>query len=431
MILTFYRALSELVAPFIVPYLNYRKAKGKEDRLRFSERLGRPGRDRPDGPLVWAHAASIGESLSLLPLIGRLLSDHPGLNVMVTTGTVTSAELLAERLPEGSFHQYVPVDRIKYVRKFLDFWRPDLVLWAESDFWPNLITETAARKIPMVLVNGRISPKSFSGWQKFSGLIKKLLNSFELCLGQTEADAERLRQLGAANALYAGNLKFAVPPLPVDAGMLEKFQNGLGDRPRWLAASTHPGEEKMAATVHRRLKLKYPGLLTIIVPRHPDRGGEIAAVLRADGLDVSRRSGGDALKSETDIYLVDTLGELGLFFRLVPIAFMGKSLVPLGGQNPLEAAKLRCAIVHGPHMANFEDITERLKQADAAVEVADEVALGVVIGQLLGDGSERERLAVAAGAIAAAETGVLDSVVGELQPYLDAILKDESTHARA
>ncbi|NQU61037.1 MAG: 3-deoxy-D-manno-octulosonic acid transferase [Rhodospirillales bacterium] len=431
MILNFYRALSELAAPAIVVYLRYRKAKGKEDRLRFSERLGRAGRDRPVGPLVWAHAASIGESLSLLPLIERLLSDRPGLNVLVTTGTVTSAGLLAERLPQGCFHQYVPVDRIRYARRFLDFWRPDLVLWAESDFWPNLITETVARKIPMVLVNGRISARSFSGWKKFSGLIKKLLEGFDLCLGQTETDAERLRHLGALNAKHVGNLKFAAPLLPADDGMLEKFRGALSDRPRWLAASTHPGEEKMVAAVHRRLKKKHPDLLTIIVPRHPDRGGEIAAELNAQGLAVSKRSGGDALGAGTDIYLADTLGELGLFFRLAGIAFMGKSLVPMGGQNPLEAAKLGCAIVHGPHMMNFEDITERLKGADAALEVADEAALEAAIGRLLDDAAECERLATAACDIAAAEAGVLDAVVGELQPYLDNLAEGESSHACA
>ena len=431
MILSLYRFFSGVAAPAIWLYLGFRKARGKEDADRFPERLGHAGLERPNGPLVWVHAASVGESLSLLPLVGRLVSDWPGLSVLVTTGTVTSADLMAERLPGGAFHQYVPVDRIPYVRRFLDHWKPDMALWAESEFWPNLITETAARTIPMVLVNGRISPRSFSGWQRYGGLIKKLLSGFDLCLGQTEADAGRLRHLGSGTARCVGNLKFAVPPLPADKEILAKFKKGLAARPLWLAASTHAGEEKIVAHVHRRLKARQPGLLTIIVPRHPDRGVAIAAELSAEGLAVSRRSAGDQLDDKTDVYLADTLGELGLFYRLAGIAFMGKSLVPLGGQNPLEAARLDCAIVHGPHMMNFEDITEDLKKANAAFEVADGKALEAAVDRLLDDPAARDGMAAAAEALAAAEAGVLDAVLDELRPFLDPLANKDTSHARA
>lgn len=429
--LALYRFFSDAAAPLIGLYLAIRKTRGKEDRARFGERLGRAGRDRPSGPLVWAHAASIGESLSLLPLIERLITDRPGLAVLVTTGTVTSARLMDERLPLGGFHQYVPVDRIVYVRRFLDHWRPDLALWAESEFWPNLITETQIRGTPMVLVNGRVSPRSFIGWQRFGGLIERLLGGFTLCLAQTEADAERLRRLGAAGAEYVGNLKFSGLPLPVDGERLTRFEKALGDRPRWLAASTHPGEEEIVARVHRQLAADHPGLLTIIVPRHPDRGAAIAAALTAGGLAVARHSAGDAVEPGTSIYLADTLGELGLFYRLVGIAFMGKSLVPLGGQNPLEAARLDCAIVHGPHMMNFEDITERLKEQNASLEVADERALTAALERLLTDSGERDRMATAAGALASAEAGVLDAVLAALGPHLEPLARKDATRARA
>ncbi|MFQ5763549.1 MAG: 3-deoxy-D-manno-octulosonic acid transferase [Rhodospirillales bacterium] len=429
--LALYRFLSGAAAPFIGLYLSIRRARGKEDTARFGERLGRAGRERPSGPLVWAHAASIGESLSLLPLIEHLISARPGLGVLVTTGTVTSAHLMAERLPSGGFHQYVPADRVVYVRRFLDHWRPDLALWAESEFWPNLITETQARGTPMVLVNGRVSPRSFSGWQRFGGLIERLLGGFKLCLGQTEEDAERLRRLGAAGAKYVGNLKFSGPPLPVDEEKLARLEKALENRPRWLVASTHPGEEEVAARVHRRLAADHPGLLTIIVPRHPDRGAAIAAALTAGGLTVARRSAGDSVEPGTAIYLADTLGELGLFYRLVGIAFMGKSLVPLGGQNPLEAARLDCAIVHGPHMMNFEDITERLKEQNASLEVADERALEAALKRLLADPGERDRMAAAAGALAAAEAGVLDAVLAALEPHLEPLARKDATRAHA
>lgn len=429
--LSLYRFATELGAPLISFYLRVRKAKGKEDATRFEERLGHASRERPVGPLVWAHAASVGEALSLLPLIGRLVSDRPGLEVLVTTGTVTSARLMAERLPKGSFHQYVPVDRLPYVRRFLDHWRPDLVLWAESEFWPNLITETVARNTPMILINGRISPRSFAGWQRFSGLIKRLLGGFRLCLGQTEDDAERLRRLGAPTVRCVGDLKFAGSPLPVDEKELASFKEALGGRPVWLASSTHSGEEEIAAKVHRQLKAKHPGLLSVIVPRHPDRGPEIAAQLRAQGLVVAQHSAGEAMGPETDIYLADTMGELGLFYRLAGIAFIGKSLVPLGGQNPLEAARLDCAIVHGPHMMNFEAITRRLKASDAATEVADAKGLEAAVARLLDDGNLRDKMASAAEAFAAAEAGVLDAVLGELERFLKPLFNEESPRASA
>ena len=431
MMLSLYRLVSDGGAPLIRLYLWLRKARGKEDKARFGERLGFPGRERPKGALCWAHAASVGESLSLLPLIARLIAERPGLNVLVSTGTVTSARLMADRLPAGAFHQYVPVDRIAYVRRFLDHWRPDVALWAESEFWPNLLVETSARNIPLILINGRISPRSFSGWQRFGGLIKEVLGKFDLCLGQSDTDAERLRQLGALNAKSVGNLKFSVPPLPVEEGILSKLLDVLGARPRWLAASTHSGEEDMAAAVHRRLAGKHPGLLTVIVPRHPDRGGKIAARLRRQGLDVAMRSAGDGIKPETDIYLADTMGEMGLFFRFVGIAFMGKSLVPFGGQNPLEAAKLDCAIIHGPHMMNFENIAARLDKAGAAIEVEDEKALGDAVERLLGDEAERDRMAAAANDMAVAEAGVLDAVLDELRLFLDPLDTDGQSRARA
>ncbi len=429
--LSLYRAVTFLGTPLVRLYLAARMARGKEDRARFGERLGRPGLPRPDGPLVWAHAASIGESLSMVPLIERLLGERPGLRVLFTTGTVTSAGIMAERLPEGAFHQYVPVDRLSYVRRFLDHWQPDLVLWAESEFWPNLVTESAARSIAVVLVNGRVSPRSFAGWRRVPGFIRHLLGGFALCLGQAEIDAERLRRLGARNAKSVGNLKFAAPPLPADQKALDLLSAALGDRPRWLAASTHPGEETLVAGVHRRLKAARPGLLTIMVPRHPERGAAIAEALRADGHSVALRSAGEAIAAATDIYLADSLGELGLFFRLADVVFMGKSLVPLGGQNPIEPARLGCALIHGPHMANFEDMAARMKETGAAEEVADEAALAVAVAQLLDDEDRRRKSIEAGRAFADGEAHVLDAVMAELAPFLDTLPKVGDGRANA
>ncbi len=420
MMLPLYRLATSLGAPAIHFYLRRRLLKGKEDRARFDERLGKASRPRPAGELIWLHAASVGESISMLPLIERLLSDHPQLSLLMTTGTVTSAKLMAERLPPRAFHQYVPVDRLAYVRRFLDHWRPDLALWAESEFWPNLVSESHARGVPMVLVNGRISPRSFQGWQKARGLIADLLANFALCLGQTEEDAARLRTLGAPDAEHLGNIKFAAPPLPVDTTAYDKLAQALEGRPRWLAASTHAGEEEIALRVHMRLKAAHPGLVTMIVPRHPERGAEIAAMVAQQGLVLAARSRGDAITPKTEIYLADTMGELGLFYRLADVAFMGKSLVPLGGQNPLEALRLGTVVVHGPHMTNFDRIAREMAARGCAVEVADEAALGEAIAQLLGDPDRRRALAAAGAAYVDEQAGVIDQVAGRIARLLDA-----------
>jgi 3-deoxy-D-manno-octulosonic-acid transferase len=418
MMLSLYRTVTTLGSPLIRFYLSRRLAKGKESRSRFAERLGVASRPRPEGLVVWVHGASVGESLSLLPLIERLRADHPEWSILVTTGTVTSAALMVERLPEGAFHQFVPVDRVSYVSKFLNHWKPDLALWTESEFWPNMISLSAAINIPMVLLNGRVSGKSLKDWKRFPGLIKGILGAFSLCLGQSETDASRLSDLGAPNAKSVGNLKFSAPPLPADEQAMEKLSNLIGQRPCWLASSTHKGEEEIVGRIHKTIKDKRPEFLSIIVPRHPGRGVEIAQTLIAMGLNVVLRSTKGELTPTTDIYIADTMGELGLFYRLAPIVYIGKSLVPLGGQNPLEAARLDCAIVFGPHMDNFEEITAKFTEKNARIEVPDEAGLLSTITHLMETPQECHKLASAARHVAHEQSGVLEAVLHELQPFL-------------
>lgn len=418
MMLSLYRTATVVGAPIIQMYLKKRMAQGKEDIERFAERMGESDNPRPAGKLIWLHAASVGESLSMLPLIDSLLDDNRQLNILVTTGTVSSAGLMSERLPARAIHQYVPVDRAVYVRRFLDHWRPDLALWAESEFWPNLILETQQRQIPMVLVNGRISPKSFAGWQRARSVISRLLRDFTLCLGQTDEDAERLRQLGATRYACLGNLKFAVPPLPTDTEELIRLEQAISGRPRWLAASTHDGEETIVANVHRRLKLDIPNLITTIVPRHATRGPEISDSLSQAGLNVARRSLNDAISADTDIYLADTMGELGLFYRLADVAFMGKSLVPFGGQNPLEALRLECAVLHGPHMINFREISQEMQAAGCALEVDGETGLAAQVGRLLGDPARTAEMSAKGLAYVESKAEVVNRVTGEITAIL-------------
>ena len=303
-----YRYASLLASPVIGAWLAYRRSRGKEDEARFGERLGRPSLPRPDGRLVWMHGASVGESLSLLPLVAQLREAFPDVHVLITSGTVTSAQLLRERLPAGVQHQFVPVDRPDAVRRFVQHWRPDLSVWVESELWPNLILETAGRGTPMLLLNGRVSRRSATRWRRAPHLSRPLLAVFDCVLAQTGADAERFRALGARNVTVQGNLKNDAPPLPADEGHVTALRRAIGGRPCWAAASTHEGEEAMIADAITTLRRNSPDLLTILAPRHPERGDAYgrpagdAAVSPPPGARPVVRS-----RRATAVYLVDTL----------------------------------------------------------------------------------------------------------------------------
>jgi 3-deoxy-D-manno-octulosonic-acid transferase len=421
MLVDLYRALIRPLTPVALAYLERRRRRGKEHPTRFAERQGVASAARPRGSMVWIHAASVGEATAMLGLIERLLLSHPELEVLVTTGTVTSARLLETRLPERTRHQFVPADLPHWVARFLDHWRPDLAIWVESELWPNLVLATRAHRIPMVLVNARLSARSCRRWQLWPGLIAPVLGAFDLCLAQDQEQAERFRSLGARRVEMVGDLKAAAAPLPCDPSELMQLRGFIGSRPLWLAASTHPGEEEIVAGVHCHLAATHPSLLTIIVPRHPARGDAIAAMLTAQRLCVARRSRSEALTCQTDVYLADTMGELGLFYRLAGIAFIGGSLVAKGGHNPLEAARLDCAILHGPDTSNCAGMTAALAAAGAAETVTGDETLARAVSTLLADRRLQAERAVAAARVATAGLDVLDRVLDRLAPWLDRI----------
>ncbi|KZD11031.1 3-deoxy-D-manno-octulosonic acid transferase [Oceanibaculum pacificum] len=414
-----YQQIGDTAGPMIERYLARRLDQGKEDAARLAERKGVASRPRPAGTLVWLHAASVGEATSALALMGALLAARPDITLLVTTGTVTSAALLAGRLPDRAIHQYVPVDRRAWVGRFLDHWRPDLALWVESELWPTLIVETDRRGIPMVLVNARMSQRSARRWRLLPGFARSVLSRFDLCLARSIEQAERFRRLGAPTVRVPGNLKFAAAPLPADPQALAELRAMIGDRPHWLAASTHEGEESAAIAAHRRAVASHPDLLTIIVPRHPKRGAEVAALGAEAGLRVARRVLGQAPTPETDLYVADTLGEMGLFMAVGGIVFVGGSLVEKGGHNPLEPAHFGCAILHGPDMRNNAEMAEALAADSAALPVADAAALATALARLLDDPAERQRLALAARQVADSNAGVLDRVMAELANFLN------------
>ena len=414
-----YRLATGAMRPVADAILARRLRAGKEDPDRIEERRGVPSLPRPEGRLVWLHGASVGESLSILPLIDRLAEEARDGAFLVTTGTVTSAQLMAERLPRGAVHQYAPVDQPAYVARFLDHWRPDTALFVESELWPSLISQTRARGTAMALVNGRVSPRSFEGWQRRPAAARTLLDAFSVLLAQDEANAARLSALSGRQAVLAGNLKHAAAPLPANASDLHRLSEAIGGRPCWLAASTHAGEEQAVLDAHRQVARDVPGVLTIRAPRHPRRGDEVAGLIEAAGLRYARRSAGDLPSPEDDVYLADTLGELGLFYRLADIAFVGGSLSGTGGHNPLEPARLACAIVTGPDIFNFTEVYEGMRAAGGCALVRNGRDLSASLLRLLRDAQTREAMAGRANAWAEdAARAVLDDVTGALRPVL-------------
>lgn len=415
MLLSAYRGATSLLAPLGPALLNWRKRRGKEDARRLRERLGFPGLPRPEGPLAWLHGASVGEGLALLPLVEQLRAR--GFHILLTTGTVTSAQVLAQRLPGGAIHQYIPLDVPRYFRRFVDHWRPDLVMLAESELWPNLISEVKRRGAPLVLVNARLSERSFLRWQKAPSFISALLGGIDLCLAQTRDDAARLMMLGAPRVQVVGNLKFDVAPLPVDAGKLAALQALIGPRPVWIAASTHAGEEEIALAVHRHLVKRFPDLLTIIAPRHASRGEDIAALGAANDIPVSLRTRGDEPQPGMGVYIADTMGELGLFYRAASVVFLGKSLASKGGQNPIEPAKLGAAVLHGPHVANFAEVYRILDAARGAIEVGDADTLARTLAMLFSDPALLRKTARAASEAVESLGGASANILAALEPY--------------
>jgi len=411
-----YRLLSVAARPLAPLLLDARRRRGKEHDTRLMERRGRTGILRPEGPLVWLHAASVGELASVLPLIERVAAAE--INVLVTTGTVTSSELAGQRLPRDVIHQFVPVDVPRYVRRFLDHWRPDLALFVESDLWPNRLIEASRRRVPMIMINARLSEVSFRRWRLLPRAIANLLHRVDLCLARTNGDAERLSALGAPRIVTAGDLKLDVPPPPCDGTKLAALHAAIGTRPVIAAASTHEGEEHAMIEAHLRLKTLFSSLLTVIVPRHPERGPSIADLACRRGLATCLRSHGKLPAPMTDIYVVDTVGELGLIYRLAPIVFVGGSLVPHGGQNPIEPAKLGVAIVHGPNVWNFAEIYAALDRARGAERVENADRLVAELAALMTEPATRQKLADQARATVAGLSGALERTLKEIEPYL-------------
>ncbi|WP_375623783.1 lipid IV(A) 3-deoxy-D-manno-octulosonic acid transferase [Bartonella sp. TT119HLJHH] len=410
-----YRIIGFCLCPVIPFYLFFRAIRGKEEWCRKKERLGKSSYVRPQGSLVWLHAASVGETLALFPLVNYILSLK--INVLMTTGTVTSSTLVKKHFGNRLIHQYAPLDLDFAVRRFISHWKPDLVLICESEIWPLRIKELAKMRIPQILVNAHMSERSFKAWQKRRVLAKHIFKDIDLAIGQNERDVAYYHKLGVKSVTFSGNLKADVF-LVENQALLARYRNAIGNRPVWAAVSTHEGEEEIAFEVHKIVKNYLPDLLTIIVPRHPERSEDLIRKCDNKGLSFIRRSRDAVPNMNTDILWGDTIGEMALFLRLSQVSFVGKSLCGNGGHNPLELALLGSAILTGPHVSNFQEMFKQFLTHDAAYMVQDTKQLAIQVYKLLTNETLRQEMVDKAHEVATGMAGALERTLKILDPFL-------------
>ena len=429
-ILTTYRWAGAAAYPFVGGYAVLRSPRHAEEGARRRERFGRATLPRPEGELIWVHAVGEGEAIAVVPLTERFLS--LGVGVVMTTGTVASAEAVRERLGDRVIHQFVPLDLKPAIANFLDHWQPDLAVFAESEIWPQTILELQARRVPQILVNGRMSDRAFASWRKRAFIAEALFERLALVVAQTEQDAERFRAIGARPVSVSGNLRTDIAVPPVDELELRRLTNEIGSRERWAAVFTHEGEELVAAEVHRLLHHRHPDILTILVPRDPSRGDALEAELAALGLNVARRSRRDRITAKTHVFLGDTRGETGLYLRLGNIVFLGRSLVAGGGENPLEAALLRKAVLAGQDVSFFRELYQPLIKKGGVRLVRDGDMLAGAVNYLLHNEAARAAIGQAGAEAVESMRGALERTLRALEPFVHPlVVKSQLQHGRA
>ncbi|KZM51580.1 3-deoxy-D-manno-octulosonic acid transferase [Labrenzia sp. OB1] len=416
LLISAYRGLSRALTPLFHLLFWWRSRSGKEIVQRKGERFGRPQNERPSGFLIWIHAASVGETMSVLPLIETLCAS--GNRVLLTTVTVTAAEIAAKRLPQGACHQFVPYDAPGPLARFLDHWSPDLAMVVESEIWPCQFDELKTRQVPFILLNGRLSDGSHRNWSRFPRASRYIFECLDLVLAQSAADAERFRRLGCKRVEIPGNLKFDANVPEVAETEIHELRTQIGGRPVWLAALTHPGEDTIVLRACEKLLTEFPELLLILVPRHPARAGDIAELIGSHGLTCTCRSTGEKINPSTRVYLGDTLGEMGLFYKLAPVTFLGGSFTDAGGHNPVEAALCGSALVTGPQVANARALYKEFWSGKAAVRGARPEDLADLVAGLLHRPEEARRQAGLARALVDAGRGAKEKILFLLQPYL-------------
>lgn len=418
LLLRLYSAVMRMASPLLPLYLKHRAKQGKEDPSHLKERFGYSSQLRPNGPLIWIHGASVGETLMAVPLIERLLGDNLNLHILITSGTVTSAHLLTQRLPPRALHQYVPIDTPQAAARFLNHWRPDLGLWLESEIWPHLILKAKARDIPLVLLNARLSEKSRKGWETRPKSAKALFAAFDDILPADRATAQSLSKILSRPYPVFGNLKLTAPPLTADPLELERIKPQISTRPIWCAASTHAGEDELILNAHKALLKSRSDALLILIPRHPERGADIAHIIDNMALSFTRLNG--PVTDAAQVILIDEIGKMGLAYRLADSVVMGGSLHPtLSGHNPYEAALLDCAVLSGPHVSSFEELYADMSAAGAVKIITPNAqAIAAHITALWDAPETREALRQDSKNFTQEQAGKMDAVLTRLAPFI-------------
>ncbi|MCL7027828.1 hypothetical protein MKW94_006379 [Papaver nudicaule] len=401
-----YRAVSYSISPFIYIHLQWRRFKGLEHPIRWRERLGHPSINRPPGPLLWFHAVSLGEGLAAIPVIRRCIQQKPNLTILMTTTTTSAFKVIKDQLPSDVLYQYAPLDTPSAMDDFLEYWNPIAVMLMESELWPNLVFGASKKGISMALLNARISSKSFHRWSRpvVLPLISAMLSRFSLIAPLSTVEAIRYQLLQAPPFIinFAGDLKYAVNDVDIsmqDNTSLEILQSQLGNRPVWMASSIHKGEDEVMLGVHKALMQLYQDVITIIVPRHPQLGQQMALALQKDGFNVVLRSCKEKILPSTNFYIVDTLGELRSLYRMIPIAVIGGSFLPgLAGHNVSEAAAAGCAVLTGCYVGHFSQMVLEMQQINplSVVQVSGQTELSKNLLELFSNANALEAHRIAA-----------------------------------
>jgi len=394
-----YRLITYLLYPIAPLYLYFRKLKKKEDPTRYIEKLSKISTPRGDGFLIWFHVASVGEAMSILPLIDNCIQERKINRILITSITLSSGNILHKRFKQNPkvIHQFLPLDIAILTKKFLDHWRPNLSIFIDSEIWPNLILQISKKKIPLLLINARITKKSFDRWKIIINFAKKIFEKFDVCIASNKESEKFLEILGAKNIKNYGNIKFSSAINSLNKELDSSLLNKLRDRKIWCAASTHPTEELACAHSHLKIKQYYENILTIIIPRHVERVQKINKELLNLNLNVILSSKTDQLNSQTDILLVDSYGETSKFYNISKYVFLGKSLIKSlindSGQNPIEPAKLGCKIFHGPYTSNFIEIYEYLSSYGITKKILDSNELSIsLVEDFKKDSSKNEEI---------------------------------------
>ncbi len=409
-----YKILTNLIFLFSPIIILIRLLKKKEDLIRFKEKFGFYTKKKIVGKLIWFHGASVGEILSIIPLVEKLEKNSDIKQILVTSNTLSSSRILSNLKLKKTIHQFFPIDTKHHSNKFLNYWKPSVAIFIDSEIWPNMIDNIKKKSVTLILINARITEKSFKRWKIFDSTAKDIFQKFDVCLSSNLKSQKFLKYLGAKRIKYIGNLKFTQTENN-RANLNKKIMNFFSTKKIWCASSTHNKEEKICAAVHKKLKIKYKNLLTIIIPRHIHRTEEIIDDIKKLGLKVHMHNSKKKIDSKTDIYLVNSFGQTKSFFKICKTVFLGGSIIKHGGQNPLEAARYGCAILHGPHVWNFDEIYTLLKKYNMSNQILNSNQLALKVNKAFNSKNNSKNLELK---IKRLGNKILSSTLNEINFYI-------------